>query len=212
MFQRRRILFAAVATSVVLAGCSGEDIAESVIERQLEAEGGGDVDLDLSDGEIRVETEDGTFEMTTGDDGEVTIRSESADGETVVAEGDGDEFVVTDGEDTFVAGSGAELPDGFPTDFPLPDATLVSSARMGGDGQTTFTLVYEAPGSIVVERFEEMKAALTGSGYVVSFESSDGANLSAQLSDGTTDVFFSGGYDAADDFSRFGLTVGPAAG
>lgn len=86
MYQRRRIVLVAVTASVVLAGCSGEDIAESVIERQLEAEGGGDVDLDLGDGDIRVETEDGTFEMTTGEDGEVTIRNESADGETAVIE------------------------------------------------------------------------------------------------------------------------------
>lgn len=212
MYQRRRIVLVAVTASVVLAGCSGEDIAESVIERQLEAEGGGDVDLDLGDGDIRVETEDGTFEMTTGEDGEVTIRNESADGETAVIEGDGDGLVVTDGEDSFVAGSGAEVPDGFPADFPLPDATLVSSARMETDGAATYTLVFEAPGSIVVERFETMKAALTAAGYVVSFESSDGENLSAQLSDGATDVFFSGGYDGTDDISRFGLTVGPTAG
>lgn len=211
MFHQRTAVAVTVAITT-LGACSSEDIAESVIERQLEAEGGGDVDLDLSDGEIRVETEDGSFEMTTDEDGNVTIRSEGADGETAVIEGDGDGIVVTDGEETFVAGSGAELPEDFPPDFPLPSATLVNVARTEADGQVTFMLVFEAPGDVAVASYQELAAALAASGYTTSFESSDGSSVSAQLSDGVTDVFFSGGYDPADDFSRFGVNLAPTPG
>ncbi|MFP5488638.1 MAG: hypothetical protein ACLGHQ_10075, partial [Acidimicrobiia bacterium] len=206
-----RIVIAALSV-VAVAACSTEDLAESAIERQLEAEGGGDVDLDLSNGGIRIESEDGSFEMSTDDDGDVTIRGEDVDGETAVIEGSGDGIVVTDGDDTFVAGSGAELPADFPPDFPLPSATLTNVARTEADGQVTFTLVFEAPGDVTVTSYEELAAALTATGYATSFESSDGSSVSAQLSDGVTDVFFSGGYDPGDDFSRFGVTLSPTPG
>jgi hypothetical protein len=209
--QQRSVVIATIALCSLATACSGEDFAESVIERQLAADGA-DVDLDLSGGAIRVETDDGTFEMTTDDDGAVSIRTEDDDGGTTVIEADGDEVVMTDGDESVVVASSAELPADFPADFPLPAATLVNSARSEFDDQVTFTLVFEAPGAIAVAAYEELAASLGAAGYTTSFESSDGTNVSAQLSDGTTDVFFSGGHDPADDFSRFGVTLSPTPG
>ena len=66
---RRRLAGVAVVAVVGLAGCSGEDIAERIAENRIEAEAGEDVDIDLDGGNIRVETDEGTFEMNADSEG-----------------------------------------------------------------------------------------------------------------------------------------------
>lgn len=105
---------ALMLTLVFAGGCLGQKIAEKiteeVIEKAIESEGG-NVEIDLDDGEMTIE----------GDDGDVSI---STDDETVTIEGD-------DVEGTF--GEGAELPDDFPENIPVyPDMTLVSSWKADG--------------------------------------------------------------------------------
>lgn len=75
----------AIAALATVSGCSGDKIAESIAERQIEKETGGDADIDLSDGKVSIETEDGAFEMSADEDGNVVIKSEDADGNEVVS-------------------------------------------------------------------------------------------------------------------------------
>ena len=70
----------AITALAMMSGCSGDKIAENIAERQIEKETGGDADIDLSDGKISIETEDGAFQMSADEDGNVVIRSQDADG------------------------------------------------------------------------------------------------------------------------------------
>lgn len=60
---RRTALVVLLGGSLLLPGCSGENLAEGVAERAAEAAGGGEVDIDVGEGTARVEGEDGTFEF-----------------------------------------------------------------------------------------------------------------------------------------------------
>lgn len=69
--NRRSALAALLLTAGVLsvaAGCSTDDIADKVAEKAAEASSGEDtnVDIDSETGEIKVETDDGTFEASSG--------------------------------------------------------------------------------------------------------------------------------------------------
>jgi hypothetical protein len=70
----------AITAVAALSGCSGDKIAESIAERQIEKETGGDADIDLSDGKISIETEDGAFQMSADEDGNFVVKSVDAAG------------------------------------------------------------------------------------------------------------------------------------
>lgn len=199
---------AAVVVALTFTACSSDQLAESFIERQLGAEG---ADVELSGGQIRIQTDEGTVEMTTGDDGSVRIRSEGADGTETVIESDGNDVVMSsDGDSRVVASASATLPADFPADFPLPDASLVNASRTMIDGAVSYSLVFEAPGAVAIDEYERMASALRARGFEVEFESTDSSSVTAKLGDGTTDVIFSGGHDQYDDISRFGVVITPA--
>lgn len=61
MSQKKLFIGAVVASASLLGACS----SEQAVERLAEAQTGGDVDIDLDSGDIRVETEDGVFETAT---------------------------------------------------------------------------------------------------------------------------------------------------
>lgn len=142
-----RWLAVPVAAAAVATGCSGEDLAERVIENRIEAESGEDVDIDFDDGDLSIQTEDGEFSIDvdgdgdgnisvsgSGDDGDFSIESE--DGETVFESEDG----------TAVLSSSGDLPDGFPDGVPLPDGlTIQISQSFDSDDGTTFSVSGEAP-------------------------------------------------------------------
>lgn len=166
---RRRLAGVAVVAVVGVAGCSGEDIAERIAENRIEAEAGEDVDidLDLDGGNIRVETDEGTFEMNADGEGNVSIEGSGTDGDISIDSDDG--VMVVEGEDgtaTFTQGDG-ELPEGFPADIPLPDGLVIQlsqSMDMGG-GQQGWLVVGEAPGEWQPYS-DELIAALDGAGFV----------------------------------------------
>ena len=105
----------AVIISILLvlflaSGCLGQKIAEKVaekaIEKAIEKGSGGDVKIDLGDGELNIQ----------GDEGEVNI---SSDDNSVEIKSD---------EGKVTIGSGAELPDGFPGNVPVyPDMKITTS-------------------------------------------------------------------------------------
>ncbi len=60
------IIIIAAVLGGTLVGCSGEDVTEAVLENRIEAAAGGEVDLDVSEDGIAIETEDGSFTATSG--------------------------------------------------------------------------------------------------------------------------------------------------
>lgn len=112
---------AVAALAVVGAGCSGEDLAERVVENRIEAESGEDVDIDLDGGSIRVETDEGTFEMNADGDGNVSIEGSGADGNISIDSEDGVTVIESEDGTATIDQAGAGVPDGFPDSVPLPD-------------------------------------------------------------------------------------------
>lgn len=136
--------------ALVLAGCGGvsekiaEKAAEKAIEQGLEAEGGGDVDIDLNEesGQIKVETEDGTQTMQMGG-GEVPseLTIPLPDGYTVVMS------MVTPGPDGTDILLNLEYPESSTSDLVafyqdhFAGETDVSESNFSGDGSETWMWV-----------------------------------------------------------------------
>ena len=75
--MKKIIVITAVMVSMLLvlllaSGCFGqnvaEKIAEEVIEKAIEDEGGENVDIDLDDGEMTIESDDGEVSIAMGED------------------------------------------------------------------------------------------------------------------------------------------------
>ena len=138
----------AIAVLAAMSGCSGDKIAESIAERQIEKETGGDADIDLSDGNFSIETEDGAFQMSADEDGNVVIKSEDADGNEVVSidSEDGVTEIQTEDGDATITNDG----DGnVSVESDQGDATISSGDGEvqidTGDGTATFSSGGELP-------------------------------------------------------------------
>ena len=169
MNHRISVVLIALA-ALGLPACSTDKIAESVIERQIEAESGGDVDIDLDGGQIRIETEDGTFEMNTNGDGDISITD--GDGELIVeSDTDGEGGVISSDDGEIQFGSTAELPDGFPTDaIPALGGSLFNSSRFVNEDEVTFTMSYQDT-TPIAEVWAAFRSGLEAKGYSPEFES-----------------------------------------
>lgn len=178
------------AAALAIGACSTEDVAERVaeeaIEQQVEGEGGGDVDIDLGDGGVRIEGEDGAVEMSFGEDGVSVISTPEGEFRT-----------------------GTELPDDFPSGVPLPDGmTIISAASMASPDGTT----YVVNGSVdrgVSEANDGYADALAAAGFeqLAMTETPDGTFFT--FGDDEWDV--AGGFSVADGGAAFGINVMPKA-
>jgi hypothetical protein len=101
-----RVGLAVVGLVLIGTGCSGEKLAEKIAENRIEAEGGGDVDIDFDDGDVSIKTDDdgNVSILGSGQDGDGNIRIDSENGETVVEGDDG----------TAVFSQSGDLPDASP--------------------------------------------------------------------------------------------------
>ncbi|MFC2145263.1 hypothetical protein ACFLQQ_02925 [Actinomycetota bacterium] len=102
-------------------GCFGqnivEKIAEEAIEKAIESESGENVEIDLDDGGISIQGDDGEVNISSDDDG---VKIESDDGEATL-------------------GLSAELPDGFPDSAPVyPGMEITSSWTSLTDEQNSY--------------------------------------------------------------------------
>lgn len=222
----------AIVALVGVAGCSSDDIAESIVERAVESQGEGDVDIDLSDGEFSVETEEGSFEITTDEDGNVVMQAEDADGNqvfsadsedgvtqietedgdaTITQTGDGDEAeVVVETEDgTATFSQSGSLPDDFP-EIPLPDGleVLMTQQSDAGDGVSN-VLVASAPGDWEAY-LDELTSFLEGAGYTQQSLTTTPEGAFFMYVDGSETMFVSGG--VSDDPSVGGMSLNLAIG
>jgi hypothetical protein len=195
---RRRVVSSLAVTAsavLVLGACSSEDLAERVaeeaVEQQLEAEGeGGDVDIDINDGNVSIQ----------GADGEIQFDVDQENGETVISTPEGQTII----------GSG-DLPDDFPSDIPVPDgATIASASSVSADEGPSFFI----SGSLDDEfgdATDAYKAALESAGFE--------QQSMTESTDGTFFGFISSAWnvtggiypDTADgEGSQFGINVFPA--
>jgi hypothetical protein len=160
--MKSRWLMIPTAAVLVLTSCSGEDVAESVIERQIESGSDGDVDVDIDDGEISIQTEDGEVVMRS--DGDQTI-IQTEDGE-VVMESDGEQTVIQSEDGEMIIGSSSgDLPDDFPPEIPMPDDIAIEYTQsMSLEEGQSFVLGGEVDGD-VADVLDDYVAALESAGF-----------------------------------------------
>ena len=156
---------------VSLAACGGsDDPGEEALERLLEnaaQQEGQDVDIEFDDdGSFSIQTEDGEFSIEADGEGNITFEGESEDGDFSINSDDGVTVIESDeGTSTFTQSSG-EVPDGFPSDIPLPDNMSIDLSQTMdlGDGQTGVMVLGTAPGDWSAYG-DEITAALDAAGY-----------------------------------------------
>ena len=162
-----------VAGALVLGACGGSDEpSEAMIEELIEnaaRQEGEDIDVNVDfddDGNFSIQTEDGEFSIQTDADGNVTFEGESDDGEFSINSDDGVTVIESDeGTATITQGGGA-IPEGFPTDIPLPDGLEIQMSQTSdmGAGQTGSFIIGTAPGDWEAY-LAQLTAALEALGY-----------------------------------------------
>lgn len=163
---------ALVASVVVLssAACgsvaekAGEKASEKIAEKAIEDQSGGNADVDISDGGVKIsDGEGGTYEV-------------DADGNVSGSSGDG----------SYQIGEGTALPEGWPQSLDPPAGSEIVSAITSGDTMSVVVNI-DAP---IREVYEALKGQLDDAGYELSndtYSSSDGGDF-ASLS-GTSSTF-----------------------
>lgn len=183
----RNVRFIAVgmAVGIFLAGCSSA--SEKAAEKLIERGAGGNVDVNLGDGGMSFESEDGSFSVDA--DGNLQIESE-------------------DGSFSMDS-QGGKLTDGFP-DVPLPDGELITSSKQTSDGETMYQAVFQASGD-PADVFEGLRSAYEAAGYEAADDSvtqgSGSYMANASFHGGEHTVFVSVMGDSED--TRASVMVGP---
>ncbi len=117
------VLTAIAVAAIALSACG--KASESGLEKVIEQQSGGNVDINTDDGGFSIETEDGS--MTVDENGNFVVTDEN--GETITGNADDNGGVSVEGEDgSFTAGSTNELPDSWPGEVPTPDGLAITSA------------------------------------------------------------------------------------
>lgn len=186
--KHRRVMAATIAV-LALAGCSSEDVTESLIEQGIESQGGGEVDLDLDGGAVKIETEEGTVEFEASEDGSFSVTGPEG---SVLMESDGDGMSITGGDQSFETSATSELPDDFPAGVPLPAGNLVNVTRTDSGDEVSFMLTYESEAGTLAAIYESLVQELTGAGYRSELEATGSGTVTAQFTDGTTSVAITG--------------------
>ncbi len=111
--QRLTKLSMLLVLVLAAAGCGfGDSAGERLMEEVAGEAADEDVDLDMDEDGITIETEDGEVSM------------------------DEDGFSATGEDGEFEAGAGGELPDDFPDEMPVPDGEIqLASSGSDADGQ-----------------------------------------------------------------------------
>jgi hypothetical protein len=126
--MKKLFALAALIVSMLLvlfaaSGCFGqniaEKIAEEVIEKAIEKDSGENVEIDLEDGEISIQSDEGEISISSDDD---SIEIKSDDGEVTI-------------------GTGTELPDGFPGNVPVyPDMEITTAWKVTENDKDSYSI------------------------------------------------------------------------
>lgn len=158
--RRPLILLGVAGCTLALTACG--NATESGIEKLIESQGGGDVDLDLDgDGGFSMQTEEGG--MTIDEDGNFVITD--ADGSVVTGNADAEtgEFNIESDDGSFSAGATTELPEEWPGEIPEPSGLAITSATViGSDTEQAITVSGTADGDGFVDSYA---SALASAGF-----------------------------------------------
>lgn len=215
-----------VAVVLGITGCGGDDLAENVLEQQIESESGEDVDIDFDDGDISIQTEDGGISIETDDEGNISIQTEdgemsidsdgdqtviqSDDGEMSIDSEDGEMVIQSEDGETIIGSSTGELPDDFPSEVPVPDDLAIEYTQsMSGAGGQTFLIGGTSSGAYG-DVSDEYIAALEAAGFSQQqlITTPDGNVFF--YDNGTWNVQGSASVD--DGTTAFAMTVTPSMG
>lgn len=207
---RTELSHLALAVGVVAITTSGcgrlvERATEEAVEQAVENDTGGDVDVDFSDGGVRIESDDGDVTFSADENG-VQIDGTDADGNDFSVDADGDGFeaegaegeVITgsadgdggltiegsEGEAVFVTSEG--IPDQWPDDVPRPDGLSEVTGTYFGDGDDVSIVVTGTVDSDFRTTFDRYTDALVDAGF-------DEESTFSQGDDTTTSSFIRGG-------------------
>lgn len=175
-----------------MASTACDNAAESGIEKLIESQGGGNVDLDLDgDGGFGMQTDEGG--MTIDEDGNFIITD--ADGNVVTggADAESGEFNVETEDGSFSSGSTTELPEEWPGDVPEPDGLKIASATVvAADTEQTVSVGGTVSGEDFVDGYA---SALESAGFTeeTSFTAEDMVNVTYSNGQWAVNVGFFGG-------------------
>ncbi len=175
----RMIPAAGLAIALAASGCGniaenlGERALEEAVEAGIEAEDGGNVEIDIDgdSGSITIEGEDGEKVSISGeaDDEGGSFKIEGEDGET---------FEINGGDD-------AELPEDWPAFMPDIPGTIVSTQQIGSDAEG-YTVNVVTTTDDPIGAHESIVADLEGQGFTVEVKQQGsteaGENRTAVLS------------------------------
>lgn len=130
------------------------------------------------------------------------------------ADGNGDDATVECKNDkgSFSAGTGSDLPDGFPkSDVPLPDGEIVSSISTEVDGKPAYNVTVKVDGS-VDDAAEDYKSDLEDKGFTLDEDSTfslggDGGLTAFQAKGTDWDVNVIGAGGSTEDSNGLVVTV-----
>ena len=131
--QSRFAIAIVVVGAAALSACG--KATETGLEKVIEQQGGGNVDINTDDGGISIQTEDGS--MTIDKDGNFVVTDENGESVTGNADADAESFNVESEDGSFSAGATTELPDDWPSDVPNPDGLSITSATSMSTGSDT---------------------------------------------------------------------------
>jgi hypothetical protein len=131
-------------------GDLGDLFDGSALEEAIAEYLDGDIDIEFGEDGFSVESEDGS--VSIDGDGTFTVIDEDGDQTTgeIDIDADGGDLSI-DGQDAGVEFStGSELPEGWPTDVPVPDdIDITSSTSLDEDGAASIILTGTSPGDPV---------------------------------------------------------------
>lgn len=155
--RRTTTIIAALGVTGMLlttTGCGkvADKASEKVAEKTIESQTGGSVDLDSSNGKMKIKTKDGEYSYT---DGGVTAKTK-------------------DGSATY--GDNAKVPDGWPSDVEIPKGLKIgASSTQKADGGTEYLVSGTLGKGKAKSTYSSLSSSLKSNGYTLS----DPAELTA---------------------------------
>jgi hypothetical protein len=171
--HRSALLLAVVVAGAGALGACGR-ATESGLERLIESQAGGDVDLDLDgDGGFSIQTEEGG--IVVDEDGNFVVTDER--GQVVTGRANDDDGFSAETEDgSFRMDMSGDFPDEWPSDVPRPGGIdeLSSTVQQSAD-----ELVIILTGQAAPSFLDDYASALRSAGYeqTSSFESREASTL-----------------------------------
>lgn len=166
--MQRRMYTGLVVVGVVAvgSGCGGDKLAEKLVEDRIEAEGGGDVDIDFDGGDLSIKTEDGEFSIKTDSDGNVSVQGSGQDGDGNFTIDSENGETVFEGEDgTAVFSQNGDLPEDFPGEIPVPDHVTIVFAQSATSGEGTGYAIAGTTARSIGDVSAEMQSSLEANGF-----------------------------------------------